>query len=311
VRPDNTIDDLMDGLTLDLYQAEPATTVTVEIEPDFSEAKEAVQSFVDAYNGLRDFIDGQRQVSEDGAVDELESPLFGDSLLRRLGQELGAVVGDAVTGLTADAPRTLAEIGISMGEGGRLSLDQAALDENLIADPGAVRDVFEFRAESSDPALAIYRAPYELPATDFEVEKLGDGSWELRDGTRTVTLAQDGSTLTAPDDSAYAGLTMFWTDGDDPAGPVTVEASAGLAHRLHATIDDAVTGDAAPLSAAIDETEQQSKRWRDDIDTIERRAEDYRLMLVDKFARLETALSLSESMLTQVRAQTDAMTADS
>jgi flagellar hook-associated protein 2 len=311
VRPDNTIDDLMDGLTLDLYQAEPATTVTVEIEPDFSEAKEAVQSFVDAYNGLRDFIDGQRQVSEDGAVDELESPLFGDSLLRRLGQELGAVVGDAVTGLTADAPRTLAEIGISMGEGGRLSLDQAALDENLIADPGAVRDVFEFRAESSDPALAIYRAPNELPATDFEVEKLGDGSWELRDGTRTVTLAQDGSTLTAPDDSAYAGLTMFWTDGDDPAGPVTVEASAGLAHRLHATIDDAVTGDAAPLSAAIDETEQQSKRWRDDIDTIERRAEDYRLMLVDKFARLETALSLSESMLTQVRAQTDAMTADS
>ena len=34
-------------------------------------------------------------------------------------------------------------------------------------------------------------------------------------------------------------------------------------------------------------------------------------MLIDKFARLETALSLSESMLKQVRAQTDAMSADS
>ena len=310
VRADNTITDLMDGLTIDLYQADPATTVSVEVEPDFTGAKEAIQGFVDAYNGLRDFIDGQRAVSDDGNVDKLESPLFGDSLMRTIGQELGFTVGGAVEGLAAGRPSTLAQLGIDMGEEGRLGVDQAKLDEMLLQDPGAVRDVLEFRAETSDPGLALYTHPAALPATTFQVEKLGDGSWQLDDGTRTLTLEADGDTLNAPAGSAYDGLTMFWTDDADPTGPIDVTATQGIADRLHAAIDKAVGDMDGSIQRAIAQTETQTESWREDVARIEARAEDHRLMLIDKFARLETALSLSESMLTQVRAQTDAMSAD-
>lgn len=310
VRAENTVTDLMDGLTLDLYQADPATTVSVEVEPDFTGAKEAIQGFVEAYNGMRDFIDGQRAVSEEGEVDELESPLFGDTLLRTIGQELGFAVGGAVEGLASDRPATLAQLGIDMGEGGRLGVDQAELDEMLLKDPGAVRDVLEFRAETSDPGLAVFRHPPTLPATDFEVEKLGDGSWQLTDGTGSLTLEADGNTLKGPAGSAYDGLTLFWTDDADPAGPIEVTATQGIADRLHGAIERAVDDVDGSLRSAIDETMAQTESWREDVARIEARAEDHRLVLIERFARLETALSLSESMLNQVRAQTDAMSAD-
>jgi flagellar hook-associated protein 2 len=310
VRAENTITDLMDGLTIDLYQADANTKVSVEVEPDFTGAKEAIQGFVDAYNGLRDFVAGQRAVSEDGDVDRLESPLFGDSLLRSIGQELGFAVGGAVEGLAPDQPRTLAQLGIDMGEAGRLSVDGAKLDEMLLKNPGAVRDVLEFKAETSDPGLALYRHPATLPSTDFQVEKLGDGSWQLTDGTDTLTLEADGNTLKAPAGSAYDGLTMFWTDDADPAGPIDVAATQGIADRLHGAIEKAVGDVDGTIRQAVDQTKSQTDGWREDVARIEARAEDHRLMLIDKFARLETALSLSESMLTQVRAQTDAMSAD-
>ena len=310
-RADNTITDLIDGVTIDLYQADAATTVSVEVEPDFTGAKEALQGFVDAYNGLRDFIDRQRAVSEEGEVDKLASPLFGDTLMRSIGQQLGFTVGAAVEGLAPDQPRTLGGIGVMMGEAGRLSIDQAKLDETLLRDPGAIRDVLEFKARTSDPGLAIYKHPATLPATDFQVEKLGDGSWQLTDGTGTIELEVNGNTLKAPADSAYAGLTMFWTDGADPTAPIDVTATQGIADRLHATIEGAAGDVDGSIGRAVEDTESQLAGWRDDVARIEARAEDHRLMLIDKFARLETALSLSESMLTQVRAQTEAMSADS
>ncbi len=310
-RADNTITDLMDGLTIDLYQAEPGTTVTVEIEANYTDAREAIAGFIDAYNGLRDFIDSQRQVSEAGEVDELAAPLFGDTLLRSLGQELGFAVGGAVEGLASGAPTTLAELGIAMGEDNRLSLDVGKLDEMLLADPNAVRKVFEFNAEASDPDLIVYGHSNALPASTFEVSKdAGTGFWTLSYGTSTIALEASGDTLKAPDGSAFDGLTLFWTGDSDPSGPITVTATQGIADRLYNAIDQAVDGLDGTIQQAIDEANAQSDGWREDVARIEARAEDYRLMLIEKFARLETALSLSESMLSQIRAQTDAMTAD-
>lgn len=307
VRSDNTITDLMDGITLDLYQADPATTVTVDVEPDFSEAAGAVQTFVQAYNGFRDFIQAQRSVSDEGSVDKLAAPLFADSLMRNIANDLGLEIGSAVQGLGTDVPRTLRDLGITMEQDGYLSLDQAKLENELLANPEAVRDVFEFRSTTSDPGLAIFDHSNAMPSSTFQVEKLAGGTWELRDGTHTIALEQTGNTLRAPDGSAYAGLVMFWNDPADPAGPIDVTATQGIADRLYNGIERATASLDGTIQDAINNTNAESQRWREDIAEIERRAEDYRLMLIEKFARMEDALALSESMLTQVRAQTDAM----
>lgn len=310
-RPSNTITDLVDGLTIDLYQAEPGTTVTVDIEQDLSSAREAVATFVDAYNGFRAFVDAQRVVSDDGEVDKIAAPLFSDTLMRSLEQQLASEVGGAIDGLPAGSLTMLADVGVTMAEGGRLELDIATLDAKLVADPDAVRKVFEFTSQSSDPDLSVFSHTNAFPASAFTVTKdAGTGEWTLDDGTNVLTLEATGGTLKAPDGSAYDGLTLFWTGTADPSGPITINATQGIADRLYNAIDRAVNDLDGSIEGAVKEVNSQNEDWRADIAKIEERAEDYRLMLVEKFARLETALSLSESMLTQIRAQTDAMTAN-
>ncbi len=309
-RSQNTIDDLFSGLTIDLYQADPATTVTVEIEPNLASARDAVLTFVDAYNAFRGFLDGQRAVNDAGEVDKLAAPLFGDSLLRLVDQSLGLEVGRAVDGLAADAPTTLAELGITMNGTGRLAVDTAELDTQLLSDPDAVRRVFEFDAQVSDPALVVYEHSNALPSSSFEVSRLTDGTWQLDDGTTTLTLEQSGSSLRAPNGSAYDGLTLLWTGAEDPAAPITVTTRQGIADRLYNILDETANDLDGSIAEAIEVAGDQADAWRDDLATIEARAEDYRLALIEKFARLETALSLSEAMLDQIRSQTDAMTAD-
>lgn len=305
-RPTNTITDLYDGLTIDLYQAEPGTVVTVDVEASYGAAREQVLAFVDAYNGLRALIESQSAVAEDGKVDALAAPLFGDSLLRTVGQSMGLELGGAVQGLGADAPATLAAIGITLDAENRLQVDTAKLDDMLLTDPAAVRRLFEFEATVSSPDLAVYQRPTRLPANTFTVTKVG-ADWQLDDGVNTLTLEVSGDTLKAPAGSAYEGLVLFHLGTGDPPAPITIEATQGLADRLYNLIDHAVGEVDGSIGGAISGTEAQLEAWRDDVERINARAEAYREVLVERFGRLETALSLSEAMLNQVRAQTDAM----
>ncbi len=306
IRPTNTVTDLYGGLTIDLYQADPGTTVKVEVEPSFGAARDQLFAFVDAYNALRDLIESQSFVGEAGGVDKVASPLFGDPLLRSLGQSLGLALGGSVAGLGPNAPSTLGQIGIAVGRDNRLEIDTAKLDQMLLTDPGAVRRVFEFDAQISSPDLAIFQRPVNLPSNAFTVEKDG-GQWLLKDGTQTLVLEATGNTLRAPKGSAYDGLTMFYVGQDDPTEPIAVTATQGLADRLHGLLERAVGLVDGSIDQAIEGTEKQIETWRKDVERIDARAEAYREILVERFGRLETALSLSEAMLKQIRTQTDAM----
>jgi flagellar hook-associated protein 2 len=126
-RTGNRVADVVDGVTFDLYQAEPGTVVGVKVEPSLASAKQAIQGFVAAYNALRNFTLQQGAVSTDGKVAD-DAVLFGDRTLRSVTQTLSALVGGATPGLGAGTMTTLRDVGISMVEGGRLKLDETALD---------------------------------------------------------------------------------------------------------------------------------------------------------------------------------------
>ncbi|MEO1090536.1 MAG: flagellar filament capping protein FliD [Pseudomonadota bacterium] len=307
-RTTNTVTDLFEGLTIDLYQADPGTTVTVEVEPSFAAARDQVLAFADAYNAMRDIAAAQNAVADTGAVDRLASPLFGDSLLRTVTQSVTAETTAAVKGLDPAAVSTLAQLGLTLGEDNRMQVDTTVLDAKLLADPEAARRVFEFDAQISDPQLSIFGHGNAFPANSFTITKSG-ADWVLDDGTNSLTLEADGTTLSAPEGSAYDGLVLFWVGAGDPTGPITVNATQGIADRLHNLVESAANELDGSIASAMESTEGQIERWREDVAKIDARAEDYRLVLVEKFARLETALSLADAMLKQVRAQTDAMTA--
>jgi flagellar hook-associated protein 2 len=304
-RTGNRVADVVDGVTFDLYQAEPGTVVGVKVEPSLASAKQAIQGFVAAYNALRDFTLQQGAVSTDGKVAD-DAVLFGDRTLRSVTQTLSALVGGATPGLGAGTMTTLRDVGISMVEGGRLKLDETALDGRLLGKLGEVRRVFEFGASSSSGDLSVYARTNALADTSFTVaitDADGDGQAESAtiDG---VAALLSGGTIQGADGTAYEGLKLIWTGSGSAA--IDMRVSPGVADRLYNALDQVLDLTGGPLQRAMGELDAANSDYGRRIDQINERADQARKRLMARFSAMESALSLAKTMLTQVRAQMDA-----
>ena len=137
-RSGNTIDDVIEGVTLKLNGAEAGTHVTLGVALDRSAVTGAAQQLVTSYNSLLQIM--QSQTHFDAETGDA-GVLLGDATLRTLGsalrREMGAVVGDAKASL-----RMLTDVGITSATDGTLSLDTGRLDAALAADPNAVTRLF-------------------------------------------------------------------------------------------------------------------------------------------------------------------------
>ena len=304
-RAGNRIADVVDGVTFDLYHAEPGTVVEVKLEPSLSAAKEAVRSFVDAYNALRDFTRKQGTVGSDGTVADA-AVLFGNPTLRAISQSLGTLVGGATAGLDAGMLSTLRDVGVSMVEGGRLQLDETALDDRLLGKLDQVRRVFEFSASSSSADLSVYARTNALSDNSFSVaitDADGDGQPESAtiDGVAAVI---SGGTIQGADGTPYQGLQLIWTGKG--SATIDMRVSQGVADRLYNALGEILDSADGPLQRALGELDTANADYAKRIDQINERADQARQRLLARFSAMETALSLAKTMLTQVRAQMDA-----
>ena len=179
-RSTNQITDVIDGMTFSLFRADPGTTVTVEVERSLGDVKERLRGFVEAYNAYRDFVGKHATVSETGELAD-DAVLFGDSLLRSLSQGIGSAVGSPVAGLGAGALSSLAGIGIKLDPGNHLKLDEAVLDEKLVTDLDAVRNVLEFRFTASSADLGVFARTNDLADTQLHRQHRRRG-WRRRSG---------------------------------------------------------------------------------------------------------------------------------
>ncbi len=305
-RAGNQIDDVLPGVAIDLYQAEPGTQLGVKVEPSLGSAKEQLVAFVAAYNELRDFVARQSSVGPDGAVGE-DAALFGDRTLRNLAQSLAGLVGGAVPGLATGALSTLRDVGISVEQGGRLRLDEPTLDARLLGRLDEVRRVFEFTATASSGGLAVYARTNALSDLGFTVaitDADGDGRAEAAtlDG---VPALIDGGVIEGAPGTAYEGLKLIWSGRGSAA--IDMQVSPGLADQLFNALDDALDQVDGPIQKSLDELDAANRDHARRIEAIEERATRARDLLIERLSAMESALSLANTMLTQVRAQMDAM----
>jgi flagellar hook-associated protein 2 len=299
-RAGNQIADAIDGVTLNLFKAEPGTTVTVEVERSLTGVRDQLAGFAEAYNALRDFVDRHSAVSETGAVGD-GAVLFGDALLRGLTQAVGGAVASPVAGLPAGATGSLAGLGLRLGGDSKLTLDGKRLDDALLADLGGVRAALEFRFEASSPELGVLSRTNGLADSAFTVDIVdadADGVPEsaTADG---VALDVQGGKLTGRAGTAYAGLQMLWVGRG--SATIDVTATQGVADRLYNILDAAADDLNGSLTRATDDLGQRNVDYRAEIDRIGERAERYRQRLIERFGAMETALSLAKSMLQQVQ----------
>lgn len=127
----NTLDDLIDKVGLTLTRAEPGTVRELRVEADPAAQRNAVKGFVSAYNAA---LGALGQVSSYNPATRTAAALNGDAMVRNTTRDLRNILSDHVTDLKA--------LGVSISKDGTLTLDEAAFDKGLAADPALAARLF-------------------------------------------------------------------------------------------------------------------------------------------------------------------------
>lgn len=123
-RSTNTISDAIAGVTLNLKEV---GTTKISISNDTAVLKGKIAAFVDAFNGVQDFINTQFKADDKGRP---TGALAGDSTLKLAQQELRSVV-NKVSSNNGGALKNLTQLGIGRDSSGKLTLDQSIINEQL------------------------------------------------------------------------------------------------------------------------------------------------------------------------------------
>ena len=122
----NTVTGAIPGVTFQLLAAAPSTTLQIQITNDNSSVETALQSFVTAYNSVASTVSTQEGKDTSGNAE----PLFGDPTLSLVQSQLAAAFAG---GSASGAISNIAQLGLSLGENGQLTLDTSTLDSALNA----------------------------------------------------------------------------------------------------------------------------------------------------------------------------------
>ena len=128
-RSSNTVDDVIDGVTLTLNKQDVGNASTLTITDDRSGATTAINAFVSAYNNLNTTI---KSLTAYNATTQTAASLNGDSTARSIQSQLRTMLGNAISGL--GGAQRLSDIGVSFTSTGTLEVNSTKLSAAL-ADP--------------------------------------------------------------------------------------------------------------------------------------------------------------------------------
>jgi flagellar hook-associated protein 2 len=294
-RSTNDIDDLLDGVTLHLYQttqSDPDTesdvSITIEIGADVSSAKTAIQALVDAYNAFRDFVTTQQTLSSDGTAAD-DAVLFGDGTMR----STTLSVYSALTRTVGE--NSMALIGLSFDSDGTLVLDEDTLDDALLDDLDSVKALLSFQMDASSSDLKLLARGTNVPnafTLDVTVDASGALSSASVNGDSSLFTIK-GTRIVGAAGTAYEGYSFVYTGSTSKS--IDVSLSTGIAELLYNTSSAASDTSDGTLQTLIDNLEATDTTLQTKSDAIRSAAETYRTNLTNRYARYQAAISAAES----------------
>lgn len=144
----NTFSDAIPGVTFTLRDDTGIPTVKVTVADDFSATTSAITSFVTNFNALVDAYAEQFSFNE--ATQSLGA-LGSDSALLGTQSRIRSIVFGVYNNLGLSTYKSLSDIGISVDDNGKLSVDSTALNEALTDDADEVKTLFQ-GLDTNNPA---------------------------------------------------------------------------------------------------------------------------------------------------------------
>jgi flagellar hook-associated protein 2 len=206
-RPSNTITDAISGVTLNLLQAEPGTTVDLTVARDGAAIKSSVQAVATAYNALVKFVSDQRASGQ---------PLANSSPLRAAMSSITNTLLTAVPGATGVYTRTTMA-GLSLQKDGTLALDAATFDAALTTNYADVLRLFQTSGTATNSEVSFGFSTDKTQAGTYAVNITTAAQTARVAGTGfSGTYADDGTpdTMTITDATSGASGSIQLANGD-------------------------------------------------------------------------------------------------
>jgi|TARA_R110002126_G_scaffold291807_1_gene459662 flagellar hook-associated protein 2 len=298
-RDDNAYDDLIEGLSFDVIEADAGSTITVSVDNDISSAKESILDFVDSYNAFREFAITNQQVNADGSIPE-DAILFSDNFLETFNYQVSTLLSSATGEGLAGSLRNL---GITFDNQNRLLVEKEAdLDAALLDDFQSVANFFATGVTTDNDEFAIIGNTSTIEDLSFSVDIILDVNGDITTATvggQSVFSIESGNRLVGNAGTAYEGMTFAYAGTTDATIAVTL--SAGLADLLNNTIEG-YTSPAGVIQEQITVLNDKNDDYTAEAAEIRERGEDIREDAIAKYAAMEAKLSSLNSLLNTIRA---------
>lgn len=191
-RSSNTVSDLIDGVTLDLYGPTNGAA-RVDLAQDTSVIKDNLRALVTSYNAFNDGMEVMADRSN--TTETYGGALAGDSLLQQIRVQMRALVSSPYKIYEDPAnpvdpplnPNVYAgwQIGLSFDRYGKLSLDETKLDTALAAYPQEVSRLF---SAGTDNKSVFSEGQAGLAGSAVrEIDRLVRSTGQIADRSRSAT----------------------------------------------------------------------------------------------------------------------------
>jgi flagellar hook-associated protein 2 len=288
-RSSNDVDDVVEGVTLHLYQATPDdTSITIEVGTDLSAVKEAILVLVEAYSAYRDFAYAQQQLPSSSNEDT--TVLFGDVALRNI----NATVASALN-TTVDT-NALSLIGLSFDSANKLVLDESVLNEALLSNLESVQSLLSFQVKSSSSDLLLLARGSKVPA-DFTLDIVTDSSGAITSasvGGNENLFTVNGTRIIGKAGTAFEGFTFVYAGAASKS--VAVGFSTGIAELLYNAANAATNAQSGTLTQLVGSLSDINDALQTKSDDIRDRAETYQTKLTSRYAAYQSAVAMAEAL---------------
>ncbi len=199
-RETNNVTGAINGVTLDLLQADVGNPVFLEVKENREEITSTINGFVEAYNGLMESIDS---LTDYNPETQSGSVLTGDFTVRSIESRIRSIVFGSVSGLQGNI-RSLVDIGIRTDSSGKLNVDAVKLKDALDNFGSEVEQLFSLQGRTTDQGVRFASATPETQNGDYAVNVtsfLTQGAYtgvspvtdlRVRNNSNNMTLLVDG-----------------------------------------------------------------------------------------------------------------------
>ncbi|HYB10591.1 MAG TPA: flagellar filament capping protein FliD, partial [Alphaproteobacteria bacterium] len=309
-RSSNTIDDLFAGITINLFQAEPGTTVSVQIANNVAGVQSDIENFVQAYNAVREFINTENQTDPStGEAATNAGPLFDDSTMDAIRDQLSGMIGDGTTGVSTQFS-TLGQIGINFVDNSTLTnptqdntltIDTNTLNQALLNNLSDVQKLFSFTFSSSNSQVALvgFDGTSSYSPSGYTLNLNYDSATSsvasanvngTADGADNDSATVNGQTITATSQTGASGLQLFYT-GNTSLSNVQLNFTVGIGAQMFFALQGMTDQATGTVQNEINGIQTQDQAIQTNITNQTNLLNTYQQSLTNQFNNAETNVS--------------------